>query len=394
MRQKKETENHKVYVFLKLNPKIMKLSFFLVFITLFLGMMAYVLIRGYQIIPPKPTLRPYFIGGFIFLLFTLFCGIFLEHKLGPALTKIVTFTGYTFLLVVLYMLLSFVLMDLVRLANSLFHFTPVAGMMTVRQWAAVISIVIIAIALGIGNYQFNHPKVVSLSLSAEQPRQHREIRIIAVSDIHLGSSIDKKRLHQYVQMINARKPDIILLAGDITDRSIGAVTEQRMQEELRSLHAPLGTYAISGNHEFYSGVPDQIASYLRASGITVLHDSMALVDSSFYIIGRDDRTNRNRKPLAELVRGLNPNLPKILLDHQPYHLEEASANGIDLQFSGHTHNGQFFPGNLFVKAMYELGYGYLKKGKTHYYISSGLGIWGPQYRIGTQSELVEITFKY
>jgi len=85
--------------------------------------------------------------------------------------------------------------------------------------------------------------------------------------------------------------------------------------------------------------------------------------------------------------------PRILMDHQPFHLEEAEKNNIDLQISGHTHNGQFFPGNLFVKSMYELGYGYLKKGKTHYYVSSGLGLWGPQYRIGTESELVVIHLK-
>jgi uncharacterized protein len=371
----------------------MKISFFLVVIALFFGMMAYVMTRGYQIMPSRPPVRLVFTWGYVFLLLTMFGGLFLEHKLSPGLAKTITFTGYTFLIIVIYMLFSFLLTDLVRLANHLFHFAP-ADMMSIRQWAAGISMMVIVAAMGIGNYRFNHPKLVQLSLSVEHPVQHRDIRIVMASDIHLGSSIDKKRLHQYVQLLNARKPDLILLAGDITDRSIGPVTEQRMMEELSTLKAPMGVYAISGNHEFYSGVPDEIANYLRASGITVLHDSVALIDSSLYIVGRDDRTNRDRKPLAELVKGLNPALPKILLDHQPYGLEEASANGIDLQLSGHTHSGQFFPGNLFVNAMFELGHGYLKKGKTHYYVSSGLGIWGPQYRIGTQSEWVEITFKY
>jgi len=124
-----------------------------------------------------------------------------------------------------------------------------------------------------------------------------------------------------------------------------------------------------------------------------LRDSVCLVDSSFYLIGRDDRTNTKRKSLKELVTGLNVNLPRILMDHQPYHLDEAEKNNIDFQISGHTHNGQFFPGNLFVKKIYELGYGYLKKGNSHFYVSSGLGIWGPQYRIGTESELVVIHLK-
>ena len=94
------------------------------------------------------------------------------------------------------------------------------------------------------------------------------------------------------------------------------------------------------------------------------------------------------------VNDLDKNLPIILLDHQPYHLYEAQNNGIDFQISGHTHNGQFFPGNLVVKNMYEMGHGYLKKGSTHIYVSAGLGIWGPQYRIGTQSEIVVVNLKY
>ena len=210
----------------------------------------------------------------------------------------------------------------------------------------------------------------------------------------LGNSIDIQMLRKYVKLINAQHPDIVLLLGDITDRSASPLSEQNMKTELQSIHAPLGTYAIRGNHEYYSGKPKAIAGYLKASGITVLIDSACLVDNSFYIIGRDDRTNSKRKPLSEMVQGLDKDIPKILLDHQPFKLKDAEQNGIDLQLSGHTHDGQFFPGNLYVKKMFELGHGYLKKGKTHYYISSGLGIWGPHYRIGTQSELVEIRLKY
>jgi len=112
------------------------------------------------------------------------------------------------------------------------------------------------------------------------------------------------------------------------------------------------------------------------------------------VVGREDRSNEKRKTLSELVKGLDKKYPTILMDHQPYHLEEAEKNNIDLQISGHTHNGQFFPGNLFVKKIYELGYGYLKKGNSHFYVSSGLGLWGPQYRIGTESELVVVNLRY
>jgi uncharacterized protein len=371
----------------------MKITFFLFVFVLILTMFSSVLIHGLPLLPARNGWR-WIVGIVYILLFlSLFAGLFLEHRLNLGFAKILTFTGYTFLLFVIYMTLSFLLTDLIRLANSWFHFAPI-GMLVFRQWAAIVSMVIITITLFIGNYRFNHPALVHLDLTVENPVQHKSIKIVAASDIHLGTSIDKKMLHKYVQLINARKPDIILLAGDITDRSFGPVMEQKMEQELSQLHAPLGVFAITGNHEYYSGVPEEINEYLRAAGIRMLHDSVALVDHSFYLVGRDDRTNPNRKPLEELVKGLKPELPKILLDHQPYALEQACNNGIDLQISGHTHNGQFFPGNLFVARIFELGHGYLKKGKTHFYVSSGLGIWGPLYRIGTQSELVEIQLNY
>ena len=167
-----------------------------------------------------------------------------------------------------------------------------------------------------------------------------------------------------------------------------------MAEELRNIKTTQGVYAITGNHEYYGENPYATETYLKTAGITYLRDSSVLVNNSFYIVGRDDKTNTNRKTLKDVMRNVDASKPVILLDHQPFHLNEAQENKVDLQISGHTHNGQFFPGNLFVKGMYELAYGYMKKGTTHYYVSSGLGLWGPQYRIGTQSELVVIDLKY
>jgi uncharacterized protein len=371
----------------------MKYAFFLVVLTIFFGMMGYVLARGCQALPPRFNLRMIYAGLFTGLLASMMAGLFLENVLSPTLSKATTFAGYTFMMFVIYLFISFILVDIARLTNYFLHFAPV-GMHTFRYWAMAGSLGIISIALVVGNYNFNHPKLVKLNITVDKPLQNKEIKIIAASDIHLGSSIDKKKLRQYVNLINEQHPDIVLLLGDITDRSATPLTEQNMKEELQAIKAPMGVFAISGNHEYYSGKPKEIAQYLRASGITVLHDSICLVDSSFYIVGRDDRTNQKRESLSKLLEGIDKNLPIILLDHQPFKLEEAEQNGIDLQLSGHTHNGQFFPGNLFVKNMFELSHGYLKKGKTNYYVSSGLGLWGPQYRIGTQSELVEIRLKY
>ncbi len=371
----------------------MKIGFFIIVLAIILSMNGYVVVRGWHALPPVSYIRTGYLISILALFVAMLAGMIFGSSMPPAVGKAVTFVGYTYMIIFIYLFLSFTLVDIVRLANHFIHFAP-AGMAVFRMWVMYITLGSTALALVIGNIKFNHPEVVTLNLSTEKPMQHKTLKIVAASDIHLGVSIDKKMLQKYVKLINDQHPDIVLLPGDVSDREMKPVINQHMDEELRSIKAPLGVFAINGNHEHYAEKPNATAEYLKKAGITFLRDEVSLVDSSFYIIGRDDRTNHKRKNLAEMVKGLDTTKPMILMDHQPFHLQEAQNNGIDLQISGHTHNGQFFPGSLFVKRMFELGHGYLKKGKTHYYVSSGLGIWGPQYRIGTQSELVVINLTY
>ena len=370
----------------------MKIGFLVIALVILFSLNGYVMVRGWQALPSASTLRPIYLVTTIVLFLAMLAGMILSNAMPQGLSKVVSFAGFTYIIIFSYLFLSFLFVDILRLINLIVQIRP-AYMVNFRLWMMVATLGITGIALIIGNYKFNHPKIVTLNLSTKNPKQNRDLKIVAVSDLHLGISIDKKMLQGYVKMINDQHPDIVLLAGDVSDRSMIPVIEQNMMEEFQAIKAPLGVYAINGNHEHYAETPTATADYLKESGIIVLRDSVCLVDSSFYLIGRDDRTNTKRKSLKELVTGLNVNLPRILMDHQPYHLDEAEKNNIDFQISGHTHNGQFFPGNLFVKKIYELGYGYLKKGNSHFYVSSGLGIWGPQYRIGTESELVVIHLK-
>ena len=125
----------------------------------------------------------------------------------------------------------------------------------------------------------------------------------------------------------------------------------------------------------------------------MLIDDAVQVDNSFWVIGRNDRSQK-RKMLPELIAHTDTTQPLILLDHQPYLLRDAEKNGIDLQISGHTHNGQVWPINLLVKRIFEVGYGYKQKGNTHIYTTSGLALWGAPARIGTQSEMVVFNLQF
>ena len=166
--------------------------------------------------------------------------------------------------------------------------------------------------------------------------------------------------------------------------SMKPLIEENMETEFHRLKVPV--YACIGNHEYITGNA-KARDFYRRAGINLLRDSVA-VCGDLCIIGRDDYSNRRRKPLSELMKAADTTKYMILLDHQPWHLEQAEQAGIDFQFSGHTHEGQVFPANLIVKAIYEKSYGAYQRGNTHYYISSGIGIWGGCYRIGTRSEYV------
>lgn len=371
----------------------MKIAFLIIALTILFSINGYVMLRGWQTLPSIYFIRSTYLLAMITLFLVMMATMIFGNQFTPEFAKTISFVGFSYVIIFIYLLFSFLIVDLIRIINHFIHFFPIS-VASFRLWVMIITLIVTGIAMIIGNYKFNHPEIVTLNLSTNKPKQNKELKIVAVSDLHIGISIDKQMLQGYVKLINDQHPDIVLLAGDVSDRWMEPVIRQNMIEEFRAIKAPMGVFAINGNHEHYAEIPNATAEYLKKAGIIVLRDQVKMVNSRFYIVGREDKSNKNRKKLSEIVKGLDKNLPIILMDHQPFHLYDSQQYGVDLQISGHTHNGQFFPGNMLVKNMYEMGHGYLKKGSTHYYVSSGLGIWGPQYRIGSQSELVVVNLKY
>lgn len=290
--------------------------------------------------------------------------------------------------VMLYMVLLFLVLDLGRLV----HLVP-------RHWlcqngvsALAIAGVVIAVFV-YGNIHYNNKVRVSLDLATDKPLA-KDYRIVMLSDLHIGYHNRRAELARWVDLVNAEHPDLVLIAGDIIDGSMRPLMEERMAEEFHRFCAPV--YACLGNHEYYSGTPEAQQFY-RDAGIRLLSDNHTVVDSCLVIIGRDDRTNLRRKSVKELVARLPGHgkrweeMFSILLDHQPYHLDRTEQAGIDFQLSGHTHRGQVWPISWITDALYECSWGSHQRGSTRYYVSSGIGIWGGKFRIGTQSEYVVAT---
>ena len=372
---------------------MMKLTTLIIVLVAYLLGNAYIFYRTWQVLPlHNGIIRGVLIGLAILLVTSMFLSFMLSNVLPGALTSLLYAVGTSWIIVFFYLLLALLLRDLVLLADRYWHVIPLSfsGGAAFKWVTYLIAVGVVSVVLFGGYVRYCVKERVELSVHTG--KVEKGVRIVAITDLHLGYGIGNQELKHWVKLINAEKPDIVLITGDIVDNSIRPLEKVGMDEWLRQIKAPLGVYACPGNHEYISGV-DRSLAFLKQANIQLLRDSVALVDDRFYIIGRDDRTNRNRASLQALMQGLDATKPVIVLDHQPYHLEEAEEAGVDLQLSGHTHRGQVWPFSWVTDRMYELSHGHKQKGNTHFYVSSGLGLWGGKFRIGTQSEYVVITLK-
>lgn len=357
------------------------------------GINFYLFKRSWQALPPNVLVQTFFSIFFAISSLSFFVAMGLGNRLPLGLVVVLENIGAYWVIGLLYFILAALFVDVIRFSNHFVKFYPDWVWANYQQVKLITFLSVIALFTVfslIGNYRFRHPVVKQLNLEIPKGEGPAGLLTVAVaSDVHLGSIIRKDRLKKYVDMLNNQNADIILFAGDLLDHSIRPVVEKKMDEELRKLKARYGVYAVFGNHEYYGNAAKAAEFYAR-SNITLLRDTAVTIDKRFVLVGRDDVSQHRRKSLDSILAGIGGSLPKILLDHNPVRLDDAMKNNIDLQLSGHTHNGQIFPLNYFVRRLYQLPYGYRKTGNTNYYVSSGLGLWAAPVRIGTNSEIVRI----
>jgi uncharacterized protein len=326
--------------------------------------------------------------------------------------KLLSFTylnlviGY-YAIFVFYVFFFIIGLHILLLINKLTKIVPGNKLKNERKaLASILFTIIFGISiLVIGTHINNNPVINRYNITLpKKSSELNSIKIISISDLHLKNLTSSSFLKKLVEKVSLEKPDIIFLPGDIVE-TYGNTSEGKLNEFieiLKDIKSANGIYAVRGNHDLLGpNVADKINFNKRLS-ITMLSDSLAVLNNKVYIIGLKNRGNNEKRPVDSLLKLCPKDLPVILLDHEPFCLEEAVRNNIDIQLSGHTHYGQIWPLNYVTDAVYDIAWGYKKTKNTHLFVSCGVQdaiLPGHQdlsipFRTGSVSEILEIIIDF
>jgi len=373
--------------------------FFIIVFTVYFLTNFYLWFKGRRALSGEGFSTTWYTVVFLVLASTFIAGKFLEYSHTSLLSDILNVIGGFWMGFMLYGFLLWLTADILFLIQNPFHLIPDAAIPKMRLWlfGGVTATTVVLIITGFINAVNPVTRHYSLDVDKKFANGKDSMHIVAVSDIHLGSIIRKRSMRHLSAMISREEPEIVLFLGDLIDGSIGPVLRDDLLSHLTLPALTYGQYAITGNHEFMGDLTKSIP-YIESKGIPVLTDEVIRLGNGLQIVGRTDRTatqggGKGRASLDSLLAQTDTSAPVILLDHQPYELSALAGTAVDLQLSGHTHNGQMWPLTIITNKMFELSHGYKKFGETHVIVSSGFGIWGPRMRIGTRPEILSITLK-
>jgi predicted MPP superfamily phosphohydrolase len=339
--------------------------------------------------------RKYFSILYIVFTFTFPCIEFLSHS--SSLPWITNFTkiGYYSLPYLLYLFLTVLLVDIVLAINYQVKIIPISIIKNQAFKKTIFAIILTAPLLIVITGALWHGNIRINSYQINIPQKSSDLnhlRIAFAADLHLKGITDKGTMDMFVFKINSLNPDLVLLGGDIIEGDRQDAEMTVLEQRLRKINSTYGVFAAFGNHELHGGISK--LNFYSNSAIKILQDSFIQIDKSFYLAGRNDSRSNTRKTIVELLNGMQNDLPIILLDHRPSDFGNVSRTKVDVQVSGHTHNGQLFPINYITSNIYELSWGHKKIKNTHFFVTSGLQSWGPAVKTAGTSEIMVIDIDF
>jgi hypothetical protein len=358
----------------------------------------YIYRRAVQVLSVENPYLLWFRILFILIILSYPVGRILDSLSRGQLSYYLTWIGSLWMGAMLYFFLIILLIDIIRLVD---HFVNIFPDLIIKNPVIIGRILfcsILALVCGLILYGYFNAldiKVKEVDIHLDKlDKKFDSFTIVQISDVHLGSIINKERLERIVEKVDEQKPDLVFITGDLVDENVAKLED--MDQPLRHLRSRLGIYGITGNHEYYAG-PEEAVKFMRSAGVKVLRNEYVIVDSAFSLIGIDYRyggkSGEYSQLLNQMISKVDHSLPVICLKHVPDDLESSGKAGIDLQLSGHTHHGQLFPLNYITDLVYKISSGYGKIGDFQIYVSNGIGTWGPPLRIGVDAEIVKIRLR-
>jgi len=319
--------------------------------------------------------------------------LFSEGVTGfPAILRMISDYLLPFYLYLLLFILSF---DILLLINLLFKIIPVEKLKSNPFKKAGLSVILfLSVAVVIsGIINFNTIRTSKYQIEVPGKSSHlKHLKIAFAADFHLQEGTNIHFVERFVKKIGDIDPDLMVFGGDIVEGDNENENMKVFEKLLSEIKTKYGVFGVLGNHEYYAGQDKE--SFFDKAGIKVLCDTIVLIDNSFNLGGRYDSHFRIRKTISDLMKLVKDSLPMILIDHRPTEIDQVSKTTVDIQLSGHTHDGQLFPINLITRRVYQLSWGYRKIAHTHFFVTSGIRLWGPPVRTSGKSEImvIDITF--
>lgn len=318
--------------------------------------------------------------------------------------------------IMLYSLLYVVLFDLLRLIAK--HTKLKNTLLFSRGSVISIGSVVVACAVATclyGIFNARNIKVNEYSVTVNKScGSDKHLKAVLVADLHMGYAIGVDHITNMVEKINQQDADIVIIAGDIFDNSYDGMDDpEGIKAQLKSIKSKYGVYAVYGNHDIDEKIlmgftfdwggkqlhNEKMTNFMKECNIKLINDESVLINDEFYLVGRRDTDkpgteDGTRAEISELTKDLDKTKPIFVLSHEPDELQKTADAGADIDFSGHTHDGQLFPGNLTIGLFWENPCGMIKKDDMYSIVTSGVGVYGTFMRVGTDAEICSVDIDF
>ena len=318
--------------------------------------------------------------------------------------------------IMLYSLLYVVLFDLLRLIAK--HTKLKNTLLFSRGSVISIGSVVVACAVATclyGIFNARNIKVNEYSVTVNKScGSDKHLKAVLVADLHMGYAIGVDHITNMVEKINQQDADIVIIAGDIFDNSYDGMDDpEGIKAQLKSIKSKYGVYAVYGNHDIDEKIlmgftfdwggkqlhNEKMTNFMKECNIKLINDESVLINDEFYLVGRRDTDkpgteDGTRAEISELTKDLDKTKPIFVLSHEPDELQKTADAGADIDFSGHTHEGQLFPGNLTIGLFWENPCGMIKKDNMYSIVTSGVGVYGTFMRVGTDAEICSVDIDF